>query len=102
MKIKVEFEVAETDELGCYAWQEAVDHLAKKGDRWRLPSKDELNLMYQQRESIGGFVSAWYWSSSEARTGYVWGQVFGSGDQGYGTKGSEGRVRAVRDIKLYQ
>lgn len=33
---------------------------------WFLPSKDELILMYQSRNSIGNFASnSWYWSSSE-------------------------------------
>ena len=32
---------------------------------WYLPSKDELNLLYQQKTVVGGFVSNQYWSSSE-------------------------------------
>jgi hypothetical protein len=32
---------------------------------WFLPAMGELNLMYDNRFSIGGFTANWYWSSSE-------------------------------------
>ncbi len=32
---------------------------------WFLPSKDELDLLFQQKSVVGGFASAHYWSSSE-------------------------------------
>jgi hypothetical protein len=99
MIIEARFEVADRDESGKYTWQEAVDHLAAKGDGWRLPTRGELDSMYQQRESIGGFASAWYWSSSEGNTYEAWGQYFGSGYQSYSSyKAYKGRVRAVRDV----
>jgi hypothetical protein len=65
---------------------------------WFLPSKDELNLMYQNLEAagIGGFEYGWYWSSSEVSNNYAWGQNFGDGWQGGGGKGSADYVRAVR------
>jgi hypothetical protein len=35
---------------------------------WFLPSKDELNLLYQNREAVGGFADTGYpsyWSSTQ-------------------------------------
>jgi hypothetical protein len=65
---------------------------------WFLPSKDELNLMYQNLKlaGIGGFAANLYWSSSEGSSSLAWGQSFGSGYQGSYNKDIGVRVRAVR------
>jgi hypothetical protein len=44
---------------------------------WYLPSKDELNKLYINREAVGGFNTVTYWSSSESTNLYVWAQTFG-------------------------
>lgn len=48
---------------------------------WFLPSKDELNLMYQNKGTIGGFASSNYWRSSEYDSNSAWDQYFPSGFQ---------------------
>ena len=63
---------------------------------WYLPSKYELNLLYQQRAAVGGFASATYWSSTEFNNGFVWLQDFANGYQGGYIKGNTYYVRAVR------
>ncbi len=67
---------------------------------WFLPSKDELNLMYQNLKlnSIGGFENYNYWSSSEYSSNYSWLHYFSNGYQGSYYKGNSGRVRAVRSF----
>ncbi|MEB2779708.1 DUF1566 domain-containing protein [Algoriphagus sp. C2-6-M1] len=74
-------------------------------DDWYLPSKDELNLMYQNigqgnalgLGNVGGFVSALYWSSSQLNTNYAWLQDFHTGSQHYTNKDyTLYYVRAVR------
>jgi len=67
-------------------------------DDWFLPSKDELNLMYENLKvaGIGGFADKSYWSSSEITTDHAWAQYFGSGGQKVDAKIWEYRVRAVR------
>jgi hypothetical protein len=65
---------------------------------WFLPSKDELNLMYQNLKlnGIGGFVDGFYWSSSENSSGTAWLQNFSIGNQFSYGKFNYTRVRAVR------
>ena len=70
-----------------------------EGDKytdWRLPSKFELNMMYNNRITIGSFASSYYWSSTEYNNYYAWGQIFIDGSQYYANKDSPYYVRAVR------
>jgi hypothetical protein len=70
-----------------------------QGD-WFLPSKDELNLMYTYKSTIGGFsTNRWdlYWSSSASVADYyAWWQDFGNGDQNASEKDGMCYVRPVR------
>ncbi len=63
---------------------------------WYLPSRDELNKLYINRIAIGGFASAYYWSSSENYYSNAWYQYFASGAQNYNDKANTHYVRAVR------
>ncbi|MFZ4414370.1 MAG: DUF1566 domain-containing protein, partial [Bacteroidales bacterium] len=63
---------------------------------WYLPSKDELNILYINKNSIGGFTSNSYWSSSEYSNTHAFCILFGDGFQGYSGKSSLGYVRAIR------
>jgi hypothetical protein len=64
---------------------------------WYLPSKDELNKLYINKEAIGGFSDGFYWSSSEATFGIAWTQNFLNGGQGaVWNKSNTLNVRAVR------
>ena len=46
---------------------------------WYLPSKFELNLLYGQKNVVGGFVDNDYWSSSEYSSSLAWYQDFYDG-----------------------
>ena len=72
---------------------------------WYLPSKEELNLMYQNKATIdatagvnggSGFASAYYWSSTELDNYNAWILFFSNGYQYYYNKNNTNRVRAVR------
>ena len=64
---------------------------------WYLPALDELDVLYDNRVAIGGFIAAPYWSSSERDNDFAREQRFSNGTQGAGDKYGMGqRVRCVR------
>ncbi|MBS1983237.1 MAG: DUF1566 domain-containing protein [Bdellovibrionales bacterium] len=63
---------------------------------WYLPAKDELNVLYTNMASIGGFSATLYWSSTEFNNNFAWRQNFSSGSQNASSKDSGYRVRCVR------
>lgn len=44
-------------------------------DDWFLPSKDELALLLQQKDVVGGFAVDYYWSSTEHTSRNAWSQL---------------------------
>jgi hypothetical protein len=88
----------------CYASELCQDlWLGGEGD-WYLPSKYELNLMFENigqgnalgLGNIGNFDNTFYWSSTEDDNDEAWRQVFGYGGQAGSPKSSTFSVRAVR------
>jgi hypothetical protein len=67
---------------------------------WYLPSKDELNKLYLNKDAIGGFTSNYYWTSTEASSTTAWVQIFGFGGQFEASKNTPFPypVRAVRSF----
>ena len=72
---------------------------------WRLPTKNELNLLYLQKSVVGGFVAPntpltfTYWSSTDAGSSSVWFQSFSDGIQAANsTKTSFRYIRAIRSF----
>ena len=71
---------------------------------WFLPSKDELNKLYQNigqgnalgLGNVGVFASYGYWSSTESDGSNAWGQGFDYGNQFDFNKLIGANVRAVR------
>jgi hypothetical protein len=91
-----DFEVM-TKDLGRMNWYDAKKACADLGDGWRLPTKEELKILYENKDKIGGFAKyGYWWSSTEFVTDLAWGQYFGSGDQFTNGKYATGYVRAVR------
>jgi len=81
-------------------WLAAQKACASLGPGWRLPTKDELNILYQSKDKIGGFFDHdFYWSSTEDGTGFTWCQQFSSGEQiSLGTRPNDYHVRAVKSF----
>ena len=72
---------------------------------WYLPSKEELNLMYLNKDKInsialvnGGisFERTYYWSATEYNYTSAWVQYFENGKQAQNFKNYKNRVRAIR------
>ena len=95
--IKIDnLEVMTEDLERTYTWDDAMKACAVLGDGWRLPTKDELNLLYENKEKIGGFAGSYYWSSTEDGNFYAWYQLFNNGHRYSNIKDATYYVRAVR------
>ena len=90
--------VAQNDFPKLMNWVDAKRACAALGKGWRLPTKEELNILYQNKDKIGGFAYDYYWSSTEYDHNYAWYQVFYNGSQFDVNKGYALYVRAVRAL----
>jgi len=92
---------------GIFAAKLCIDYTVAEGEivygGWYLPSKYELDLLYLQREVVGGFYEDVYWSSTEGEMDYTnwsyraWYQDFyGGGVQDMSNTGDYYGVRAIR------
>ena len=88
----------------CYASELCQDLSLGGYTDWYLPSKYELNLMYENigqgdalgLGNIGNFVNNYYWSSTEYNNVTAWRQNFFIGSQSSLVKYVTSPVRAVR------
>lgn len=109
--IKIEnFEVAQYDFNKEMKWHEAIKACDKLGEGWRLPNKDELNILYQYKNKIGNFENISYWSSTgvegntsnEGTNEYfrtmAWFQYFNDGHISNTLKENTHSVRAIRNF----
>ena len=68
---------------------------------WYLPSRDELNILFQNRLIIGGFnLGQLYWSSSDSTTTNAFGQFFQNGSQNAYPKTNGFIVRPIRSFSV--
>lgn len=94
--------VQKTD-LGYVDWSSA-DVMSKSSivggfTDWRLPTIDELMILFNEQNHIGGFNGGYYWSGSDRDSGYHYYVSFSSGDIGVQRNYDKCYVRAVRTIK---
>ena len=86
-------------------WQKAVGYASSLGDRWRLPSIEELISLIDFNKfdpacRIENCRSSYYWSSSPITTSsnHAWNVYFYRGLMDYFNKDYHYYVRCVRDI----
>lgn len=102
-------EAKKADEATELELDEAITACSSYGLDWRLPTQDELNLLYNRKKVVGGFSSDHYWSSEKLG----WSKSFDTGSHQYGTRvsicrasggcsllGIKNRVRAVKFFSL--
>ena len=93
------FYVTDTDQSTSSNWSDAVtlcNNLNRHGHTdWYLPSKSELNHLFENKDAIGGFTISYYWSTS-GNASQAWRQIFSIGTQDYYPKGNSYDVRCVR------
>jgi len=92
--------IVSTKEVGNVNWEKAQKICAayKVGNTggWRLPSKDELNIIYQNRKHLGNYTKGNYWSATEEGKNSAVTINFANGNQTKSNKQSDFAVRAVR------
>ena len=91
------------DAQGIFAARICAEYRVTEGGNiykdWYLPSKFELDLLYQQRKIVGGFTHDNYWSSNEYQYNSIWVQNFGNGQQRISN--SESYANAARAIRAF-
>lgn len=91
---------ATTDLPDTYDFQqakEACEKFVQNGySDWYLPSKWELNELYNHKQAVGGMASDHYWSSSDYFADYAWFQYFSTGFKSTTSKDNGHAVRPVR------
>lgn len=95
--------IAAKADLTSATWEKAVlacrEYRSGGFSDWRLPSKEELTRLYENRIAIGGFVERYYyWSSTESDKNDAWDQSFRTGAHNLGYKLDNNFVRPVRSF----
>jgi len=91
-------EVAQYDFLKYMNWNDAVKACADLGGGWRLPTIEELSLLYKNKVKIAFFADYIYWSSNEYDGNSAWVLYCSFGGEEAKLKGSPCYVRAVRSF----
>lgn len=86
-----------------YFWRDIALKVIEDGFQWFMPSKNELNVLYNNKDVISSngataFQSAYYWSSSEVNSLNAWPQSFSNGNQGLYSKNTTNYCRLLRRI----
>ena len=89
--------VAQNDFPTRMNWDDATAACAVLGPGWRLPTQDELILIWQGKDAIDGFVADYYyWSSLEYNAAGAYAFAFYAGCAIGNAKTTTYTVRAVR------
>lgn len=87
-----------------YVFNDATDFTASltahNQNDWRIPTKNELKVIFDNRAAISGFMQTdkpvWYWSSTRETSFSVWAQQFTDGHQVQRGENMTSLLRCVR------
>ena len=102
-----DIEVQKFDLPNRMSWDEAKSISSSLGHRWRLPNRDELKMLYQNKEKVGGLKinsDQYYWGTNDSYYGsnlYLWAQCMQDGGTINGNANWYLNVRAVRNLIKY-
>lgn len=65
-------QVAEFDFPEKYTWSKAAQACAALGPGWRVPTLDEVNDLFSERELLGGLAVESYWTSTSYDSINAW------------------------------
>lgn len=78
-----DLEIMKDDFKEALNWNDAKSSIEALGDGWRLPTTEELRLMYVNKENVGGFCNdefeEIYWSSQKFDSEHAYGINFITG-----------------------
>jgi hypothetical protein len=96
-----QFSAIDPKDGAAVTWDEANNACKSKGDSWRLPTKDELQTIYQYRNTITGsdrFRAATYWTASNRNNYSVYSIDFSNGSVTYISKSNKTSFRCVCEL----
>ncbi len=90
-------QVSQFDFENEFSWAKAKKVCKELGNGWHLPSKDELNVIFLNKDMITGLSNSNYWSSTE-HVGFkaAWIQKLSNGSQNWVDNQYPAKVRAVK------
>jgi hypothetical protein len=93
-------EIAQFDFSKAMYWDQANNVCKGLGKGWRLPTKNELKILYRNKAKIiiGGHSYNFYWGDNEDKDYPSMRQNFSDGEQELMYEDDRCRVRAVRTV----
>lgn len=90
------------DDIGYNGWVE-INSMCENSDYegftdWRLPTIDELYILYNNKDTIGNFTTSLYWSSESYNSFNHWIIGFSSGSKSYDWDADSNYGRCVRTL----
>ena len=94
------FEIAQFDFSKYMYWDQANNACKGLGIGWRVPTKNELKVLYSNKSKIkiGGYSYNYYWGNNEDKDYPSMRQNFSNGEQEIMYEDDRCRVRAVRTV----
>lgn len=99
-KINTKLIIDTQGNTGLYAAKICADYNGGGYNDWFLPSKDQLDMLYQNKHLLEGFEEQIYWTSTEYEIAAAWVQDFTSGEQHLDSTSDQAnvRTRAIREF----